>query len=56
MKAYQDKTTGKWKWGTRGEAKHESKAECERWGMDELYNKLKRLRERLGNTIHNHGK
>lgn len=47
MRAYQDKVTGLWKWGTRGEAIHESKMKAERFGMDSLTDKLRRLREKL---------
>lgn len=55
-KAYQDKGTGKWKWGTRGEAIYETKGQCERAGMDMLTDKLRRLRDRLNNVLVNHGK
>jgi len=56
MKAYQDKVTGKWKWGTRGEAVHDSKQACERAGMDLLTDKLRRLRDRLNGVVNNNGK
>lgn len=51
MKAYQDKVTNKWKWGTRGEAIYDTKDICEREGMNILTNKLRYLRDKL-----NHGK
>jgi hypothetical protein len=56
MKAYQDKSTGLWKWGTRGEAIHDSKAIAERFGMDSLTDKLRRLREKLKGVCSNSGR
>ena len=55
-KAYQDKSNGKWKWGTRGEAIYDSKGQCERAGMDLLTDKLRKIRDRLNGTILNHGR
>jgi hypothetical protein len=56
MKAYKDKTTGLWKWGTRGEAIYNSKEEASRKGMDLLTERLRVLRDKLNNTIANHGR
>lgn len=56
MRAYQDKTTGLWKWGTRGEAIHETKNKAERFGMDSLNDKLQRLREKLKGVCTNNGR
>lgn len=55
-KAYQDKTSGKWKWGTRGQAIYDSKAECTRAGMDILIDKLRSIRDKLNDTMSNHGR
>lgn len=56
MKAYQDKTTGKWKWGTRGKPLYDSKQECERAAMDLLVNKLRYIKDKLNGVMVNHGK
>lgn len=56
MKAYQDKTTGKWKWGTRGEPIYDSKGQAERAGMDLLVEKLRYLRDKLNGVMTNHGR
>lgn len=56
MRAYQDKITGKWKWGTRGEAIHETQQIAERYGMDLITDKLRRLRDRLNDSVNRHGK
>lgn len=56
MKAYQDKLTGKWKWGTRGNPIHESRNEAERWGLDQLTDRLRQVRDKLDGVIRNHGR
>lgn len=56
MKAYRDKVTGKWKWGTRGQAIHESKHDAEIWAMSNLAEKLKRIRNKLNGVMGDHGK
>jgi hypothetical protein len=56
MKAYQDKESGLWKWGTRGQPLYKSKGEAERAGMDILTEKLRYLRDKLNGTMANHGK
>lgn len=56
MRAFQDKQTGKWKWGTRGEAIYDTKGQCERAAMDLLTEKLRNLRNKLNTVILNHGK
>jgi hypothetical protein len=55
MRAYQDKKTGKWKWGTRGNPIYESKNEAERAGMDILTSRLREIRDKLDGVIHRHG-
>lgn len=55
-KPYQDKESGKWKWGTRGQAIYETKDQCSRAGMEILTDKLRSIRERLNGTLLNHGK
>lgn len=56
MRAFQDKVTGLWKWGTRGEAKYSTKAECQRAGLDLLCDKLREIRDKVNKTAINHGK
>ena len=56
MKAYEDKESGMWKWGSRGEPIYKTKNECERAGMEILTDRLRKLRDKLNNTIANHGK
>lgn len=56
MKAYQDKVTGKWKWGKRGIPLYESKSEAERVGLDILTRRLREVRDQLNRGLMNHGK
>ena len=56
MKAYLDKPTGKWKWGTRGAAIYDTKEIAERAGLDILTNKLRDIRDRLNKSLINHGR
>lgn len=56
MKAYQCKTTGLWKWGTRGEAIYNSKAEAERAGIDIMTKRLREVRDSLDSVLLRHGK
>jgi hypothetical protein len=56
MRAFQDKETGKWKWGTRGQAIYETKGQCERAAMDMLTARLRALRDKLNGVMINHGK
>lgn len=56
LKAYQDKETGLWKWGTRGNPIHETKAAAERAGIDELTDRLRKAREKWNEACANHGK
>ena len=56
LKAYQDKGTGLWKWGTRGRALYDSKQEAERAGLDLLVAGLVRARERYYRELVNYGK
>lgn len=56
MKAYLDKTTGKWKWGTRGTAIYDTKEIAERAGLDIITNKLREIKDKLNNTLLNHGR
>lgn len=55
-KAYQDKETGLWKWGTRGEPIYNSKGEAERGGMDILTKRLREIKDKLDGVIRNHGR
>lgn len=55
-KAYQDKVSGLWKWGTRGEPIYNSKGECERAGMEILTRRLRDIKDRLDGVIRNHGR
>jgi hypothetical protein len=55
-RAFQDRATGKWKWGTRGEAIYNSKAEAEKAGINALTDALRRIRDRLNSTMVNHGR
>lgn len=56
MKAYLDKTTGKWKWGTRGAAIYDTKEIAERAGLDIITNKLREIKDKLNSTLLNHGR
>lgn len=56
LKAYQDKTTGLWKWGTRGKAIHETKIAAERYGINALTEGLLRARERHERELLNYGR
>jgi len=56
MRAYLDKVTGKWKWGTRGQPIYESKEQAERGGMDILTSRLREIRDKLNGVIANHGR
>ncbi len=47
MRAYQDKETGLWKWGTRGEPKYKSKDEAKRTEMELLEKRLRQLKKRM---------
>ena len=56
LRAYQDKESGKWKWGTRGQPIYDSKIQAERAGIDMLTEGLRRVRDRLNNEMLNYGK
>lgn len=56
LRAYQDKETGLWKWGTRGLAIHESKIAAERAGIEALTDGLRAARERYERELLNYGK
>lgn len=56
LKAYQDKETGLWKWGTRGQAIHETKIAAERAGLGTLTEGLRRARERYYRELLNYGR
>lgn len=56
MKAYQDKITGMWKWGTRGSAIYETKEIAERAGLDIITKKLREIKEKHQNALLNHGR
>lgn len=56
MKAYEDKTTNKWKWGTRGKAIYNSKSEAEQEGLKILTDRLRHIKDKLSTVILNRGK
>ena len=56
MVAYQDKQTGLWKWGKRGNPIYETKAQAERAGIDIITNKLREIKEKHQNALLNHGR
>jgi hypothetical protein len=56
FKAFKDKETGLWKWGTRGQPLYESKIAAERAGLEALSEGLKRVRERWERELLNYGK
>lgn len=56
MKAYQDKESGKWKWGTRGQAIYETKSAAERGGLDILTKRLREVKDKLNGVLLNHGR
>jgi hypothetical protein len=56
MKAYIDKDSGKWKWGTRGKPIYDSKIEAERGGLDILTERLRYVRDHLEQIIGGHGR
>ena len=56
MKAYQDKTSGMWKWGRRGEYVFSNRDEAYRHGMNELTATLRRLKERQVAIGQGHGR
>lgn len=56
MRAYQDKTTGKWKWGTRGNPVHESKEAAERYAIDTLTDKLRIIIDKRSGVCRQIGK
>lgn len=56
MKAYQDKESGKWKWGTRGLPIYETKAAAEKGGLDILTKRLREVRDKLNGALVNHGR
>lgn len=55
-KVYQDKTTGKWKWGKRGEAIYDTREQASRAGIEILTDRLRHIRDQLNGTLMNHGK
>lgn len=56
MKAYLDKESGKWKWGTRGAAIYDTKQQAERAGLDLITSKLREMNDRLNKALQNHGR
>lgn len=56
MKAYQDKISGKWKWGRRGEPIYDTAQQARDAGMGILTERLREIRRRLDSiTTHGHG-
>lgn len=56
MRAFQDKVSGLWKWGTRGEPKYNTKQECERAELELLTERLRELRKKVEQGWLNHGR
>ena len=56
MKAYQDKETGKWKWGTNGKPIYDTKLECQRYGLKAIEDALNRMAQRKNKLLQNHGR
>jgi hypothetical protein len=56
MKAFQDKNTSKWKWGTRGAAIYDSKEIAEKAGLEIITKKLREIKDKLNNALNNHGR
>ena len=56
MKAYQNKDTGLWKWGKRGEYVHETRDAAYETGMIEFQEAMRRMRERQHKIGQNHGR
>lgn len=54
-KVYEDKTTGKWKWGKRGQAIYDTKEQASRAGIDILTERLRKVRDQLNGTLLTHG-
>jgi len=50
-KAYQDKKSGLWKWGTRGEAKYETKRLAEQAGIDIVTKRLREVRDQVYDQV-----
>jgi len=55
MRAYQDRETGLWKWGSNGKPIYKTKRECNTDGLKQLTDKLRKIKDRLGKAIHSHG-
>lgn len=55
-KVYQDKVTGKWKWGKRGQAIYDSREQASRAGIDMLTERLRYARDLVNGAIMNHGR
>jgi hypothetical protein len=47
MKAYQDRVTGKWKWGKNGSAIYDTRELAERSGMESLTKRLREIRSKV---------
>lgn len=56
MKAYQDKESGLWKWGTRGVPIYETKSAAERGGLDIMTKRLREVKDKLDGILLNHGR
>jgi hypothetical protein len=56
MKAYQNKESGLWKWGTKGEFIHTTRDAAYKFGMEQLAQALRRMREKQAQIGQNHGK
>jgi hypothetical protein len=56
MRAYRDKKTGKWKVGTRGNPIYDNKEQAQRACMDELTEALRRVKDKINESVKNYGK
>lgn len=56
MRAYLDKVSGKWKWGTRGQPIYDTKDIAEKAGLDIITKKLREIKDKLNNALENHGR
>lgn len=55
-KTYQDRVTGKWKWGKRGDYIYDSSAQASHAGIEILTDRLRAVRDKLNSAIYNHGR
>ncbi len=56
MKAYQEKESGMWKWGTNGKAIFPTKQKAQNYGLQLLTDALMKIRNKLNGAMERHGK